>query len=69
LKIEINLKSYGLRVSENRVVKRIFGPKRDEVTGGWRKLHNEELHNVHSSPSIIRIIIKSRRMRLTWHGA
>jgi hypothetical protein len=52
-----------LRVSENRVLRRIFGPKRDEVTGGWRKLHNEELHNLYSSPSIIRII-KSRKMRL-----
>jgi hypothetical protein len=40
----------------------IFGPKKDEVTGGWRKLHNEELHNFYSSPSIIRMI-KSRRMR------
>jgi hypothetical protein len=51
-----------LRVFENRVLRRIFGPKTDEVTGGWRKLHNEELHNLYSSPSIIRII-KSRRMR------
>jgi hypothetical protein len=51
-----------LRVFENRVLRRIFGPKRDGVTGGWRKLHNEELHNVYSSPSIIRII-KSRKMR------
>jgi hypothetical protein len=48
-----------------RVLGRIFGPKRDEVTGGWRKPHNEELHNLYSSPSIIRII-KSRRMR--WAG-
>jgi hypothetical protein len=44
------------------VLRRIFGPKRDEVTGGWRKLHNEQLHNLYSSPSIIRII-KWRRMR------
>jgi hypothetical protein len=44
------------------VLRRIFGPKRDEVTGGWRKLHNEELHNLYSSPSRIRVI-KSRRMR------
>jgi hypothetical protein len=51
-----------LRVFENRVLRTIFGPKRDEVTGGWRKLHNEELHDLYSSPSIIRII-KSRRMR------
>jgi hypothetical protein len=47
---------------ENRVLRRIFSPKRDEVTGDWRKLHNEELHNLYSSPSIIRMI-KSRRMR------
>jgi hypothetical protein len=49
-------------VFENRVLRRIFGPKRDEVTGGWRKLRNEELHNLYSSPSIIKMI-KSRRMR------
>jgi hypothetical protein len=53
-------------VSENRVLRRIFEPKRDEVTGGWRKLHNEELHNLYSSPSIIRMI-KSRRMRWAGH--
>jgi hypothetical protein len=53
---------HGLRVIENRVLRRIFGPKRDGVTGGWRKLHNEELHNSYSSPSIIQFI-KSRRMR------
>jgi hypothetical protein len=41
-----------LRVFEHRVLRRIFGQKRDEVTGGWRKLHNEELHNLYSSPSI-----------------
>jgi hypothetical protein len=46
---------------ENRVLRRIFGPKRDEMTGGWSKLHNEELHSLYSSPSIIRMI-KSRRM-------
>jgi hypothetical protein len=51
-----------LRVFENRMLSRIFGPKRDEVTVGWRKLHNEELHDFYSSPSIIRTI-KSRRMR------
>jgi hypothetical protein len=50
-----------LRVFENRVLRRIFGPKRNEVLGGWRKLDNEELHDLYSSPSIIRII-KSRRM-------
>jgi hypothetical protein len=43
-----------LRVFESRVLRRIFGPKRDEVTGEWRKLHNEELHNLYSSPDIIR---------------
>jgi hypothetical protein len=52
-------------VFENRVLRRIFGPKRDEVMGDWRKLHNEELHNLYSSPNIIRMI-KSRRMR--WAG-
>jgi hypothetical protein len=53
-------------LSENRVLRRIFRPKRDEVTGGWRKLHKEELHNFYSSPSIIRMI-KSRKMRLAGH--
>jgi hypothetical protein len=43
---------------ENEVLRRIFGPKRDGVTGGWRKLHNEELHNLYSSPSIIRIQVE-----------
>jgi hypothetical protein len=52
----------------NRVLRRIFAPKRDGVTGGWRKLYNEELHNLYSSPSINRII-KSRRMRWTGHVA
>jgi hypothetical protein len=53
-------------VFENRVLKRIFGPKRDEVTGEWIKLHIKELHDLYSSPSIIRII-KSRRVRLAGH--
>jgi hypothetical protein len=57
-----------LRVFENRVLRRIFGPKRDRVTGGWRKLHNEELHNLFSSPSMISII-KSRRLRWAVHVA
>jgi hypothetical protein len=55
-------------VFENRVLRRIFGPKRDEVTGEWRKLHYKELHDLYSSPSIIRII-KSRRMRWVDHVA
>jgi hypothetical protein len=50
------------------MLRRIFGPKRDGVTGGWRNLHNEELHNLYSSPSIIRII-KSRRMKWAGHVA
>jgi hypothetical protein len=53
-------------VFESRMLRRIFGPKRDEVTGGWRKLHNEEFHNMYSPPSIIRMI-KSRRMRWAGH--
>jgi hypothetical protein len=57
-----------LRVFENRVLRRIFVPKRDGVKGGWRKLNNEELRNLHSSPSIIRII-KSRKMRRAGHVA
>jgi hypothetical protein len=55
-------------VFENRVLRRIFGPKRDDVTGDWRKLHNEELHNLYPSPNIIRMI-KSRRMRWAGHVA
>jgi hypothetical protein len=57
-----------LRVFENRVLRRIIGPMRDEVTGGWGKLHNEELHNLYSSPSVIRMI-NSKRMRLAGHVA
>jgi hypothetical protein len=57
-----------LRVFENRVLRRIFRPKRDEVTGGWRKLHNEELHSLYSSPSIVRVM-KARRMRWAGHVA
>jgi hypothetical protein len=55
-------------VFENRVLRRIFGPKRDEVTGEWRKLHNEELHNLYSTPDIIRQV-KARRMRWAGHVA
>jgi hypothetical protein len=54
-----------LRVFENRVLRGIFGPKRDDVTGDWRKLHNEELHKLYSSSNIIRMV-KSRRIR--WAG-
>jgi hypothetical protein len=57
-----------LSVFENRVLRRIFGPKRDEMTGGWRKLHNEELLGLYSSPSIVRVI-KARRMRWAGHVA
>jgi hypothetical protein len=57
-----------LRVFENRVLRRIFGPKRDKVTGGWRKLRNEELHGLYSSSSIVRVI-KARRMRWARHVA
>jgi hypothetical protein len=61
-------KDHRLRVFENRVLRRIFGPKRDEVMGERGKLHNEELRDLYSSPSIIRII-KSRRMRWAGHVA
>jgi hypothetical protein len=61
-------KEHGLRAFENRVLRRIFRPKRDEVTGEWRKLHNEELHSLYSSPDIIRQV-KSRRMRWAGHVA
>jgi len=53
-------KERGLRVFKNRLLSRIFGHKRDEITGGWRKLHNEELNDLYSSPNIIPVI-KSRR--------
>jgi hypothetical protein len=52
-----------LRVFENNVLRRIFGSKRDKVTGEWRRLHNEELHSLYSSPNIIRVI-KSRKLRM-----
>jgi hypothetical protein len=55
-------KEHRLRVFENRVLRKVFGPKRDEATGEWRRLHNEELHDQQSSPNIIRVI-KSRVMR------
>jgi hypothetical protein len=53
------------RMFQNRVLRRMFGPKREEVAGGWRRLHNEELHNLYTSTNIIRVI-KSRRMG--WRG-
>jgi len=57
-----------LRVFEKRVLRRVFGPTRDEVTGEWRKLHNEELRDLYSLPNIVRVV-KSRRMRWAWHVA
>ena len=57
-----------LGVFENRVLMRIFGPKRDEVTGEWMKLHKEELNGLYRSPSIVQVI-KARRMRWAWHVA
>jgi len=57
-----------LRVFENMVLTRIFRPRREEVTGEWRRLHNEELNDLYSSPNIVRVI-KSRRMRWAGHVA
>jgi len=57
-----------LRVFENRVLRKIFGPKRDEVTGEWSKLHNKELNDLYSLPNIVRVV-KSRRMRWARHVA
>jgi hypothetical protein len=57
-----------LRVFENMVLRRIFGPRRDEVTGEWRRMHNEELNDLYSSPSIVRVI-KLRRIRWAGHVA
>jgi hypothetical protein len=59
---------YRLRTFENRVLRRIFGRKRGEVTWVWRNFYNEELHNLYSSPNVIKKI-KSRRMRWAWHAA
>jgi hypothetical protein len=62
--VEHNESPYGytLRVFEDRLLRRIFGPKREEVAGDWRRMHNEEFHNSHASPDIIRLV-KSRRIR------
>ena len=57
-----------LRLSENRVLRRVFGPKRDEVTGEWKKLHNEELSDLYSLTNIVRVV-KSRRLRWAGHVA
>jgi hypothetical protein len=57
-----------MKVFGNEVLRRIFGPKRDEIIGGWRKLYNDELHNLYSSPNTIRMV-KSRRMRWAEHVA
>jgi hypothetical protein len=57
-----------LRVFQNRVLRRVFGPRRDEVTGEWEKLHNEELNDLYSLPNIVRVV-KSRRMRWAGHVA
>jgi hypothetical protein len=62
------IRQHGLKVFENRVLRRIFGPKRDEVEEGWRRLHNEKLRNLYASSNIIRAI-KSRRMKLAAHVA
>jgi hypothetical protein len=62
------MEEHKLRVSENRVLRRIFEPKREEEVGGWRMLYNKELHNLYVSPNIIRMI-KSRRMKWAGHVA
>jgi hypothetical protein len=58
-------KERGLSVFESRVLRRIFGAKRDEVTGEWRKLHNEELHDLYCSPNIVRV---TKKIRMRWAG-
>jgi len=63
-----HIQEHRLRVFENRVLRRIFGPKKDEVTGEWKKLHNEELNDLYCSPNIVRVI-KSKRMRWAGHVA
>ena len=68
LLVLLTLRSSSLRVFGNRVLRRVFGPKRDEVTGEWRKLHNEELNELYSLLNIVRVV-KSRRMRWAGHVA
>jgi len=62
------IRGHNLRVFENMVLRRMFGPRRDEVTGEWRRLNNEELNDLYSSPNIVRVI-KSRTMRWAGHVA
>jgi len=64
----LQYKKHKLRLFENMVLRKIFGPRRDEVTGDWRKLHNEAINDLYSSPNIVRVI-KSRRMRWAGHVA
>ena len=66
--IATSREEFRLQVFENRVLRRIFGPERDEVTGEWRKLHNEEINGLYCSPNIVRVI-KLRRMRWAGHVA
>ena len=66
--IHIIIQLIKLRVGENMLLRRIFGPRRDDITGEWRRLHNEELNYLYSSPNIVRVI-KSRRMRWAEHVA
>jgi hypothetical protein len=63
------MEDHRLRVFENRMLRRIFGPKREEAGGGWRRLHNDELHKLYLSPNIIRLIKLSRRIRCAGHVA
>ena len=60
------LEAKWVRVFENKMLRRIFGPRRDEVTGDWRRLHNEELNDLYSSPNIVRVIKSRRILILGW---
>jgi hypothetical protein len=68
MSVKLGLSHYGKRVFENGVMRRVFGPKRQEVAGGWRRLNNEEFHKLKASPNITRVI-KSRRMKCKEHVA